>query len=185
MPLQMLQGDKIHLMPPSMDRLDELQSVIDDFNDLHHSFLTQKRRTTKIQATKANLEHYIKNFLNNRTEYVFFVIENKCQNLVGWASIQPRNCEVNYFKIGYWIGTQFMRQGYATEACRLATRIALDVFKANRLELEIASTNGASQTVAKRNGYELEAVLRASCVGLGGKPDAGYIYTYPHVNTMV
>lgn len=97
--------------------------------------------------------------------------------LVGFVGIQPRRLEIGYFQIGYWIATHEMGNGYGSEACRLATQICLHKLGAKRVELEIAKSNGASQIVARRNGYHFEACLRNRCIGADGQIDDSFIYS--------
>lgn len=60
--------------------------------------------------------------------------------------------------LGYWIGQRFTRQGYMTEAIRLATRRAFDQLKLHRLEANIMPTNAASRAVIARCGFRLEGL---------------------------
>lgn len=62
--------------------------------------------------------------------------------------------------LGYQIGAEFARQGYATEAIALMLRFAFSELKLHRLEANIQPGNVASLTLVKRAGFVKEGYSR-------------------------
>jgi ribosomal-protein-alanine N-acetyltransferase len=58
--------------------------------------------------------------------------------------------------LGYWIGAPYARQGYMTEALRLALRHAFGVLRVHRVEANIMPANRASIALVKRAGFHRE-----------------------------
>ena len=82
------------------------------------------------------------------------------QTFVGGGGLHRINWEVPKFEIGYWVRTSYGRQGYITEFVNGVTDFAFDTFGAKRVEIRCDSLNERSAAVARRAGYELEAILR-------------------------
>jgi RimJ/RimL family protein N-acetyltransferase len=80
--------------------------------------------------------------------------------LVAVATLHPLNWSVPSFEIGYWCRCGYQGQGYVTETVCALTRVGLDVFQANRIQICCDERNVRSRRVAERAGYELEAVLK-------------------------
>ena len=100
--------------------------------------------------------------------------------MLGTVGIHLRDDKIDFYEISYWIAPAFTNRGFASQACQLATKIALNVCMANRLEIGTAKSNIASQMVAEKAGFEFEARLANRCVGLTGRPDDAFIYLYPN-----
>ena len=178
-PANYLQTDRIYLEPPSLDRLQEIQAIINNFGPLHYRFVNKEHRSKDIAKTREYLEFAIKHFADKTKRYAFYIAEQHTHNIVGYIAIMPENPDIGYFKIGYWTASKALGKGYATEACRLVRNIALRVLSAHRLEMQIAKSNVASQIVAERAGFKRETDLRAAVVGLNGNPDIAHVYVYP------
>jgi ribosomal-protein-alanine N-acetyltransferase len=58
--------------------------------------------------------------------------------------------------LGYWIGAPYARQGYMTEALRLALRHAFEAIGLHRVEANIMPANRASIALVKRAGFRRE-----------------------------
>lgn len=62
-----------------------------------------------------------------------------------------------YFRscsIGYWVARAEAGRGVATEAVRLAKRVAFEELELSRVQAETLPHNHASQKVLRRNGFE-------------------------------
>jgi ribosomal-protein-serine acetyltransferase len=64
--------------------------------------------------------------------------------------------------IGYWIAEASQGRGTVTEAVRVLTTHAFDVWKLNRVEIRAAIGNTRSAAIPLRLGFALEGVLRQS-----------------------
>lgn len=177
-PLRLRQNDKIELCLPDLNRLFEMQALIEDFGD-EHQFLWGITKEDSLEKTAKHMAKSVEKF-KSQEDYVFHIIEVKSKKLVGCIGIHPERPPMKYCRLGYWIGSAYKGQGYGTQACIMARDIALKFMKPLRLELGTAKSNKASQAVAKKAGFELEAILRNYCLGQDGKHEAGLFYIYPN-----
>lgn len=59
-------------------------------------------------------------------------------------------------RLGYWLGREFARQGYMSEAVALATRYAFLTLGLHRVEANMQPHNEASRGVVVKNGFRQE-----------------------------
>jgi len=62
--------------------------------------------------------------------------------------------------LGFWIGTDYWSQGYATEAGRAVIRFAFEQLNLNRVHAHHMVRNPASGRVLEKLGMKREGVLR-------------------------
>ena len=62
--------------------------------------------------------------------------------------------------VGYYIGAQFARQGYMTEALALTLRFAFKGLRLNRLEANVQPRNHGSKSLVRRAGFVREGSSR-------------------------
>ncbi len=79
---------------------------------------------------------------------------------VGNSGMHRIDWEVPSVEIGYWVRTSLAGQGYITEAVHAITAFAFDTLGAHRVEIHCDERNTRSAAVARRAGFELEAILR-------------------------
>jgi len=84
------------------------------------------------------------------------------------AALHPRDWNVPKFEIGYWCRAAYQGSGYVTETVSALTRLAFEVFSANRIEIRCDARNLRSRRVAERAGYTLEATLKNDVVAPDG-----------------
>lgn len=80
--------------------------------------------------------------------------------IVGGSGLHRINWSVPKFEIGYWVRTQFARQGYITEAVAGITDFAFRELGAKRVEIRCDALNERSAAVPRRLGFTLEGTLR-------------------------
>ncbi len=80
--------------------------------------------------------------------------------IVGSSGLHEIDWVVPKFEIGYWVRTSFAGQGLITEAVNGITDFAFDVLEGRRIEIHCDALNERSAAVARRAGYELEAISR-------------------------
>jgi len=88
--------------------------------------------------------------------------------LLGGIGFHPRNWEVSYFEIGYWLRTSAEGQGYVAEAVRVLMEYLFTTFDAHRVEIRCDARNTRSAAVAERTGFVREAHLRNARRGSDG-----------------
>ena len=177
-PQILLHTDTIYLAPPTIDRAQEVHTLIQGFTQPHFEFLSWTNKTISLDDTYLNMKTAIKNFETNNTEYKFLIINKHSEDLLGCASLFIRQLRIPYFEVGYWIGSENMGRGYASAACTLIRDIAADFLGAKRIELKTARRNIYSIRVAQRAGFECEAILRDSRVDNAEVVDDTCVYVF-------
>ena len=172
------QHEMLYLIGPDMSRIEELQRKLNEFSSLHHEFLLWSSGFHSIDSVRKNMVDAADNFLNDREEYKFLIIERKSDELLGCISLFIRNRVIPYFGIGYWLATDVLGKGIMPEACKLATKIASDFLHAKRIEIRVAGRNVRSQSVALKCGFRLEAKLVNERLDNRGMIDDTFIYRY-------
>lgn len=89
-------------------------------------------------------------------------------NLIIWyqdsiaGSISLKNLDSNTqtIEIGYWLGTRFTGKGIMTRTVKGLCTLVFTKYKIHKINIYIASDNLASNQVANRAGFYLEAKLR-------------------------
>jgi [ribosomal protein S5]-alanine N-acetyltransferase len=79
---------------------------------------------------------------------------------VGEVYLANADWDVPCIEVGYFTVKQQGGKGYASEACRVACRIAFERLGVRRVELQCAADNEKSARVAQRCGFTLEGRLR-------------------------
>ncbi len=62
--------------------------------------------------------------------------------------------------LGYWIGQDYTRQGYMSEALSLALRFAFGTLTLHRATAACLPNNGASQALLRKLGFQQEGYAR-------------------------
>ena len=63
--------------------------------------------------------------------------------------------------LGYWMGQEFTRQGYMTEAVKLVVDHAFSQMNLSRIEAACLPENAASRAVLERSGFKYEGVAQS------------------------
>lgn len=97
-----------------------------------------------------------------REELDFCFRERPGGSLVGKGGLHTIDWTIPKFEIGYWIRSARTGRGFATEAALGLVELARAHLGARRLEITCDARNAASRRVAKKCGFELEGIRRAS-----------------------
>lgn len=89
---------------------------------------------------------------------VLFLKESN--TFVGGSGLHEIDWAVPKFEIGYWVRTSYAGQGLITEAVNGITEFAFDILGGKRVEIHCDALNERSAAVARRAGYDLEAISR-------------------------
>lgn len=63
--------------------------------------------------------------------------------------------------IGYWLGQEYTRQGFMTEALKAVVHHAFNQFDLSRLEAACLPENAASRALLERTGFKYEGVAQS------------------------
>jgi len=93
--------------------------------------------------------------------YVFFVLRESDNALVGGCTISNvRRGVTQCCTLGYWIGSQFARQGYMTGALRALLPFVFRTLGLHRIEAACLTDNDASKNLLARVGFREEGLAR-------------------------
>lgn len=131
------------------------------------------------------INRWIFDFEHNN-EYIFAIIERTTNKLIGSTGLHKRVGDSG-LEIGYWIDKDHCNQGIATESSAALTKVALEHYKMDRVEIHCSAENIASSKVPQKLGFELEATLKRRNRTVDGYADT-LIFTlfkdqYPNVLT--
>lgn len=88
------------------------------------------------------------------------VFDASSGRFLGGLGLHPRNWDIRYFEIGYWLRKSAEGHGYMIAAVRLLANWALGSLKAQRIEIRCDAGNTHSANVARRLGFTQEGLLR-------------------------
>jgi ribosomal-protein-serine acetyltransferase len=79
--------------------------------------------------------------------------------------------------VGYWVRTDYTKQGLATAAVRLLSEFAFEDLGLSRLELLVAVENQASRRIAEKVGATFEGILPAGAHARGVLEHDSYCFS--------
>ncbi len=113
-------------------------------------------------AYKARLAQF-KTMISNDTAYPFHVFRSgNNSRLVGACNLTSvKRGSLQSAHIGYWVGRDFARQGYARASVRAVTRFAFEDLGLHRLTAAVQENNHASIKLLEGTGFVLEGKARS------------------------
>lgn len=121
-----------------------------EWNELH---LTRS-------AYKAKLVRF-KKMMSNDEAYPFYIFRSPDQRLIGACNITHIERNVSQSaKLGYWVGENYTRQGFARAAVKASLRFCFDELRLHRVEAAVQSGNTASIRVLNAAGFQKEGTAR-------------------------
>jgi RimJ/RimL family protein N-acetyltransferase len=91
------------------------------------------------------------------TDYIYLIMADQGRTLAGTIGLHRRVGDGG-MEIGYWIAVDHTRRGYATEAARAVTSVALAIPGVRRVEIHCDEANVASAGVPRKLGYRLDRI---------------------------
>jgi RimJ/RimL family protein N-acetyltransferase len=92
-------------------------------------------------------------------DYMLAILDSTETMVIGSTGLHPR-LGPGTVEIGYWIGREHQRQGYATEAAQALIHTAFSLTDVHRVEINCAAENHASRHVIEKLGLTFEGTLR-------------------------
>jgi ribosomal-protein-alanine N-acetyltransferase len=103
------------------------------------------------------------------TALPLFLVRREDRALMGAITLDNvRRGPAQAGTLGYWIGAQYARQGYMTEAIRAVVHHAFTEMDLSRIEAACLPENAASRAVLERTGFKYEGVAQ-SYLQIGGR----------------
>ena len=90
-----------------------------------------------------------------------FVIELRdIKKVIGLIDLYSINLKEKKLKLGYWIGKNYRRRGYATEAIKAALDFALKEFPVDKIIATTLVSNIPSQQLLEKNKFKQHRILK-------------------------
>lgn len=80
--------------------------------------------------------------------------------MIGNGGFHSWNQQHKSAELGYWVLSEFQRQGYASEAIRLMCNHAFTHMDLHRIEAVVETDNLGSGNLLRKNGFTLEGIRR-------------------------
>lgn len=152
-----LNGRRIVLqrLQPDNVSAEEIFALV-DANREHLRILPWVRRNLSAQDSLCFLQSSHQAWEDNKKYEYGIYLQN---NLIGLAGVVVADWNNKKAELGYWLGADYCGAGYVSEAVGL---LEAELFAKgfNKIIIHTDVLNTASAAVAKRCGYELEAVLK-------------------------
>ncbi len=124
--------------------------------------------------TVEHAKEFIETFQKDKPCQRFAVTVN--DELIGGCGINlQEDIFINNAELGYWIGEEYQKKGYMSQALQLISDYAFANFPITRLFCRIYGNNPASMRVAEKVGFTLEGKFEKTLLKYGEVLDE-YIY---------
>jgi len=132
------------------NNMDHLSPWEPSWNPAHLSRSSYRSRLAKF-----------KKMISSDTGYPFHIFRADNGALVGACNLTfIRRGSLQSASIGYWVGKEFSRQGYARAAVRAALKFAFGELGLHRIEAGVRPENTASIKLLENTGFEREGTAR-------------------------
>ena len=105
---------------------------------------TLETKTDRLRRFRANFD--------NDKDYVYGIFDPTEKQLMGGSGLHTR-LSGNALEIGYWIHTDHINKGYATELSAALTRVAFEICLVDRMEIHCSADNARSAAIPRKLGY--------------------------------
>lgn len=145
------------------DRLIIREQTMDDIDALYELYADSeiKRFTEDLYEDKNQELQYLKDYISNQYRFceygIWAVIEKGSGALIGRAGISNR-AEYEDAEIGYVIGKDYRKKGYATEACRAILDYAYHELQMKKINAFTLANNVAGIALLNRLGFCKEGI---------------------------
>lgn len=140
--------DDIYLRLIAESDLDELTAFVEVNRNHLSPWQTWAKDATRESLDAKNKEHIAKITKNIMLQYR--IIERPHDDLVGTVTLYNHDEQKAETGLGYWVAQDRQGKGYAYAASGVAINYAFNVWKVNRVKLEINPENERSKVLAKR-----------------------------------
>ena len=93
--------------------------------------------------------------------YPFHIFQETDKKIIGACNITHIERGISQSaKLGYWVGQQYARQGYARASVRAASRFCFDELGLHRIEAAVRPDNKPSILLLESQGFQREGLAR-------------------------
>ncbi|HKP55057.1 MAG TPA: GNAT family N-acetyltransferase [Chloroflexia bacterium] len=162
-----LRGERVIVRPYRVEDAEALQEAMAESREHLRPWMPFADDHKSVDEARDWITHQIADWLV-RKNLVLGVWEAATGRYLGGTGLHPRDWEIGYFEIGYWLRKSAEGHGYMAEAVGLLVEFAFGPLGANRLEIQCDERNERSAAVARRLGFVQEALLRNDSKGMDG-----------------
>lgn len=154
-----LQGERVLVRPYRESDAQALFEAVAESRDHIRPWLPFADAHQSIEETKDWIIHTIAKLLL-REDMVLSIWDRHTGRYLGGTGLHPRNWEIGYFEIGYWLRASVEGHGYMTETVKLLVDYAFSSYNAQRVEIRCDARNARSAAVPRRLGFTQDAYMR-------------------------
>ena len=154
-----LRGERVIIRPYRESDAQDVFEAVGESRDHLRPWLPFANEHQTVEETRDWIIHQVAAWLL-REDMTLGMWEATTNRYLGGTGFHPRDWDIGYFEIGYWIRASSEGRGYVTEAVRLLTDFVFHTLKANRLEIRCDELNVRSAAIPRRLGFVEEGRLR-------------------------
>ena len=102
-------------------------------------------------------------------EYMYVIFTPDESKVIGCTGLHPR-VGPNAFEIGYWVHSDHVNQGIATEIAGALVKVAFEICAVDRVEIHCDPRNLSSARVPEKLNFTHEATLKQRLTDTQGAP---------------
>ncbi|AJJ61395.1 hypothetical protein [Yersinia aldovae] len=98
-PCELSHSHFVHLIPPTLARVDELYLALTTCDKNHFRYLPWAQDEISREIVYSNMQEAIDNYVNDKEEYRFLIIDTHTDSLVGCAGLFIRNAKSLFMRL--------------------------------------------------------------------------------------
>ncbi|MGO8946677.1 MAG: GNAT family N-acetyltransferase [Ktedonobacterales bacterium] len=162
-----LRGERVLVRPYRESDADALQEAVAESREHVRPWLPFADEHQTVEESRIFIRRAMSQWLV-RENLMLGLFDSETGRYIGGTGLHPRQWQLRFFEIGYWVRKSAEGRGYVTEAVRLLTDYAFDSLAANRIVIRCDARNLRSAAVARRLGFVQEALLRNDSIAEDG-----------------
>ena len=155
-----------------------LKSAIDANLDHLKAFMPWARKEpSRLEVVEERIDKFDRRFRAD-SEWAYAIFSSGEKMLYGAAGIH-RSTEKGVLAVGFWLGAGWLKQGFATEAVKALTNVAMKLPGTQRVQIRCDVRNSAAAAVARRSGFAHITTLKNDAFEPGAWPRDTMVWEYP------
>ncbi len=144
-----------------------LKSAIDNSLDHLKPWMAWANDEPEPYSKKVDRIRAMRSKFDGDEDYTYGIFTPDETRVIGSSGLHKRGGP-DQLEIGYWIGADFIGQGFATEISSVLTQIGFEINGVKRIEIRCSDHNKRSSRIPEKLGYTHEASLRDVAVETEG-----------------
>jgi RimJ/RimL family protein N-acetyltransferase len=136
-----------------------LKEAVDSSLEHLRPWMPWASREPQTLAEKVELLRMFRGQFDRGEDYVYGVFAEDESRVLGGTGLHPRG-GAGSLEIGYFVRADSLRRGIATEIAAVLTRVAFELCRVERVDIQIDPENERSAGVPRKLGFVHEATLR-------------------------